>query len=47
MPTGYREDFETGRYIIETRFDNDVWEVVVEPLADDETLLVISAWKTD
>jgi hypothetical protein len=45
--TGYREDCEPGRYVIETRHDDQDWEIVVEPSADDETLLVISAWRVD
>jgi hypothetical protein len=43
----YREDCEPGRYVIETRHDDQAWEIVVEPLVDDETLLVTSAWRVD
>ena len=45
--TGFREDYEPGRYVIETQHDGRAWEVIVEPWVDDETLLVISAWKLD
>jgi hypothetical protein len=45
--TGYHEDDQEGRYVIETRFEGNPWEVVVEPLLDDWTLLIITAWKKD
>jgi hypothetical protein len=46
--TGYHEDDDDPRrYVIETQFNGDPWEVVVEPLADDETLVVITAWRQE
>ena len=45
--TDYHEDYEPGRYVIETRHGGHSWEIIVEPLVDDEILLVISAWRLD
>jgi hypothetical protein len=45
--TGYHGDYEPGRYVIETRHGGCPWEIVVEPQVDDQTLMVISAWKAD
>jgi hypothetical protein len=43
----YRPDHEEGRYVIEARRGNVVWEVIVEPLIEDEVLLVITAYPKD
>lgn len=42
--TGLRQDAEPGRWIVETRHDSGVWQVIVEPDTIDELLVVISAF---
>lgn len=42
---GFRKDFVEGRYVVETRHDGRRWEVVIEPIADERTLLVITAYR--
>lgn len=44
---GWHENHEPGRYVIETRLGGKPWHVIVEPLAEDEVLLVVTAYKTD
>ena len=44
---GYHEDHEPGRYVIEARHDGTLWHVIVEPQVDDETLVVVTAYKPD
>jgi hypothetical protein len=45
--TGYHEDFEPGRCVIETRHGGQTWHVIVEPLVADKVLLVVTAFKVD
>lgn len=40
----YRTDFVEGRWTIETRHEKRAWEVVVEPYATAELLVVITAY---
>jgi len=41
----FREDRYEGRWIIDTRFRQRAWEVIVEPLADEMKLEVITAYE--
>lgn len=41
----FRADYHEGRWIIETRFRQRPWEVIVEPLADEVKLEVITAYE--
>ena len=43
--TGYHEDHEPGRYVLETRHGGELWYVIVEPLFGAEALLVVTAYK--
>lgn len=43
-PTGLREDVEPGRWIVETKRDSGVWQVIVEPDTIDRLLVVITAF---
>lgn len=45
--TGFRDDAEPGRWIIETEHDSRSWEVIVEPDSVDELLVVITAFAVD
>jgi hypothetical protein len=42
--TGRRRDVVPGRWIIETRHRRKPWEVIVEPDADAQLLVVITAY---
>ena len=43
--TGYHEDHEPGRYVIETRHGGKLWHVIVEPLVLEEILIVVTAYQ--
>lgn len=45
--TGYREDYESGRWVVETHHESQPWEVIVEPDDVDELLVVITAFSLD
>jgi hypothetical protein len=42
--TGLREDTEPGRWVVETFYGSQAWEVVVEPDDGDSLLVVITAY---
>lgn len=42
-----RPDFEPGRWVLETRFDNEDWEVIVEPDEGRLRLIVVTAYQVD
>ena len=42
--TGNRRDAVAGRWIIQTRHGRRAWEVIVEPLATEQLLLVVTAY---
>jgi hypothetical protein len=42
--TGYYENHEEGRFVIETEHDGGGWAVIVEPSPDDRVLIVITAY---
>lgn len=41
---GFRADFVEGRFVIETRFRGQKWEVVVEPDELEHLLVVVTAY---
>jgi hypothetical protein len=43
--TNFRKDYMEGRWIIDTRFRQKTWHVIVEPLADETKLEVITAYE--
>ncbi len=43
--THFRRDHIEGRWVVETRFRRLQWEVVVEPIPEEETLEVITAYE--
>lgn len=45
--SGYRPDVEEDRWVIETRHRLRSWEVIVEPDAVEEILVVITAYPVD
>jgi hypothetical protein len=42
--SGLRPDIVTGRWIVETRHRQTPWEVIVEPDADAQLVVVITAY---
>lgn len=42
--SGFREDDEPGRWVVETKHDSESWEVIVEPDWSDGLLVVITAY---
>ena len=42
--TGFREDYFEGRWVVETAYQGDPWEVIVEPDTDETLLVVITAY---
>ena len=42
----YREDVVGGRWVIETKHRGRAWEVIVEPDAEEQLLVVITAYRT-
>jgi hypothetical protein len=42
---GFRRDYVEGRWVIETRFRRKRWEVIVEPIREEEKLEVITAYQ--
>lgn len=38
---------EPGRFIVQTRHEGNKWEVVVEPLTDEELLLIVTAYSME
>ncbi len=45
--TGFHPDYEPGRWVVETRWRDDAWEVIVEPLPDEQLLMAITAYKVE
>jgi hypothetical protein len=43
--TDFRPDAELGRWIIEARWDNDSWHVIVEPDLAERRLFAITAYR--
>jgi hypothetical protein len=43
--SNFREDRHEGRWILDTRFREKAWEVIVEPMADEVKLEVITAYE--
>jgi hypothetical protein len=44
LATGYRPDFDPGRWVIETAWLGRPWEVIVEPINAEKLLLVVTAF---
>ena len=44
VASGHRRDVAPGRWVIETRHRRKAWEVIVEPDASLELLVVITAY---
>ncbi len=42
--SGYHVNDQEGRFVLETRRDRQLWEIIVEPLYDEHILLVVTAY---
>ena len=47
VATRIRRDIEPGRWVVVTRHRRTRWEVIVEPDADVQILVVITAYPTE
>ena len=45
--TGFQENHEEGRFVIDTRHEDRKWAVIVEPDSLDEVLIVVTAYPQD
>ncbi len=45
--TGYRQNQEEGRFVVETRHEGRAWALIVEPSPEDEVLIVVTAYPVD
>jgi len=43
--TNFRPDYKEGRWVVETRFRRQRWEVIVEPIPEEERLEVVTAFE--
>ena len=44
---GFRQDHVEGRWIIDAYHDGRAWEVIVEPLSEEQRLMVVTAYAPD
>jgi hypothetical protein len=42
--TGFHENHEESRFVVETTYGGRCWVVIVEPSSDDEALIVVTAY---
>jgi Domain of unknown function (DUF4258) len=42
--TGYHENHEEGRWAIESNHDGRPWEVITEPIPEEEILVIVTAY---
>jgi hypothetical protein len=42
--TGYHEDYEPGRWVVETRHVGRAWEITVEPAQAEQVLVIVTAY---
>jgi Domain of unknown function (DUF4258) len=45
--TGFFDNHEEGRFVVETTHDGRRWAVIVEPSPADEVLIVVTAYPLD
>lgn len=44
---GYHENHEEGRWAIETKHHQRSWEVIVEPIPEEQILVVVTAYPVE
>ncbi len=45
--SGYHVNDQEGRFVLTTRRDRQLWEIIVEPLYDEHILLIVTAYPLD
>ena len=45
--SGFREDYEPGRWVVETRRAERSWEVIVEPVQREKVIVVVTAYPAE
>ena len=45
--SSYTPDIVEGRWVVKTRHNRKNWEVIVEPDAEQESLVVVTAYPTE
>lgn len=45
--SGYHENTEPGRWVVETRHAEHTWEVIVEPDLQEKVLVVVTAYPVE
>lgn len=45
--SGYHADCEPGRYVLQTRHEGRPWEVILEPVPEEEVLVVVTAYPAE
>jgi len=45
--TGYHENHEEGRWAIESKHDGRPWEIIVEPVPEEQILVIVTAYPVD
>ena len=45
--TGYYENHEEGRWAIESKHDGRPWEIIVEPVPEEQILVIVTAYPVD
>ncbi len=45
--TGYHENHEVGRWAIETMHDRRRWEVIIEPISEEQLLVIVTAYPVE
>jgi hypothetical protein len=45
--SGYREDIEESRWLIHTRHGGQAWEIIAEPIVDENVLVIVTAYPVE
>jgi hypothetical protein len=45
--TGYHENHEEGRWAIESKHDGRPWEIIVEPIPEEQILVIVTAYPVE
>ena len=45
--TGYHENHEVGRWAIETMHDRRWWEIIIDPIPEEQLLVILTAYPVE
>ncbi|HEV2949976.1 MAG TPA: hypothetical protein VGX70_21545 [Gemmataceae bacterium] len=45
--TGYYENHEEGQLAIESKHDGRPWEIIAEPIPEDQILVIVTAYPVE